>query len=199
MADEFNDGWDENLMGDEEDRKRLEMMSEKEREEEIFKRAEKREMEKKRFEIEKKLKLQRRKTKEETKQVNKALDTKERSRARKEAVERTVTHIELMWEEWHCNWLAEVHKHALLAARSRYGPKKRNFSSFVGALPSSSEWMGVWSSLMFIKTHGRAVSTAARPCVMSCAERMRRPGCRAMGSGSFHARAQHAQHCAQCA
>ena len=74
-------------MGDEEDRKRLEMMSEKEREEEIFKRAEKREMEKKRFEIEKKLKLQRRKTKEETKQVNKALDTKERSRARKEAVE----------------------------------------------------------------------------------------------------------------
>ena len=87
MADEFNDGWDENLMGDEEDRKRLEMMSEKEREEEIFKRAEKREMEKKRFEIEKKLKLQRRKTKEETKQVNKALDTKERSRARKEAVE----------------------------------------------------------------------------------------------------------------
>jgi len=63
------------------------MMNEKEREEEIFKRAEKREMLKKRYEIEKKLKLQKKSTKEENKTVNKALDTKERSRARKEAVE----------------------------------------------------------------------------------------------------------------
>ena len=45
---EFDDGLDDELMGDEEDRKRLEMMNEKEREEEIFKRAEKREMLKKR-------------------------------------------------------------------------------------------------------------------------------------------------------
>jgi len=79
---EFDDGLDDELMGDEEDRKRLEEMNEKEREEEIFKRAEKREMLKKRYEIEKKLKLQKRRSKEEER-VNKTLDTKERSRARK--------------------------------------------------------------------------------------------------------------------
>jgi len=79
---EFDDGLDDELMGDEEDRKRLEEMNEKEREEEIFKRAEKREMLKKRYEIEKKLKLQKRRTKEEER-LNRTLDTKERSRARK--------------------------------------------------------------------------------------------------------------------
>jgi len=79
---EFDDGLDDELMGDDEDRKRLEEMNEKEREEEIFKRAEKREMLKKRYEIEKKLKLQKRRSKEEEK-MNKTLDTKERSRARK--------------------------------------------------------------------------------------------------------------------
>lgn len=85
---EFDDGLDDELMGDEEDRARLEEMNEKEREEEIFKRAEKREMMKKRYEIEKKLKLQKKNSKEEmNKNVNKALDTKERSRNRREAVE----------------------------------------------------------------------------------------------------------------
>ena len=74
-------------MGDEEDRKRLEMMNEKEREEEIFKRAEKRETLKKRYEIEKKLKLQKKSSKDNEKDVGKGFDTKERSRARKEAVE----------------------------------------------------------------------------------------------------------------
>merc|ERR1712179_709528 len=62
---EFDYGLDDELMGDDEDRKRLEEMNEKEREEEIFKRAEKREMLKKRYEIEKKLKLQKRRSKEE--------------------------------------------------------------------------------------------------------------------------------------
>lgn len=42
--EEFNDGYDENLMGDEEDRRRLEQMTEKEREQEIFKRIEQREV-----------------------------------------------------------------------------------------------------------------------------------------------------------
>ena len=55
---EFDDGLDENLMGDDEDRSRLAQMTEMAREEEIFKRAEKRETLKKRYEIEKKLKLQ---------------------------------------------------------------------------------------------------------------------------------------------
>ena len=43
-------------LGDSEDRARLEKMTEREREEELFKRAETREAEKKRFEIQKKLK-----------------------------------------------------------------------------------------------------------------------------------------------
>jgi RNA polymerase-associated protein RTF1 len=42
--EEFNDGYDENLMGDEEDQARLAQMTEKEREQEIFKRIEQREV-----------------------------------------------------------------------------------------------------------------------------------------------------------
>ncbi|KAF0287738.1 RNA polymerase-associated protein RTF1 [Amphibalanus amphitrite] len=53
---EFDDGLDENLMGDEEDRARMEKMTEKEREQEIFNRLEKREAARTRFEIERKLK-----------------------------------------------------------------------------------------------------------------------------------------------
>lgn len=52
---EFNDGYDENLMGDAIDRARLEGLSEKERETEIFKRIERRDVMKARWEIEKKL------------------------------------------------------------------------------------------------------------------------------------------------
>ncbi|XP_050680354.1 RNA polymerase-associated protein Rtf1 [Leptidea sinapis] len=58
--EEFNDGYDENLMGDEEDRTRLAAMSEKEREQEIFKRIERRDLMKTRWEIERKLRLARR-------------------------------------------------------------------------------------------------------------------------------------------
>ncbi|XP_053620966.1 RNA polymerase-associated protein Rtf1 [Plodia interpunctella] len=58
--DEFDDGYDENLMGDEEDRKRLAAMSEKEREQEIFKRIERRDLLKTRWEIERKLRLAKR-------------------------------------------------------------------------------------------------------------------------------------------
>ncbi|XP_018564041.1 RNA polymerase-associated protein Rtf1 [Anoplophora glabripennis] len=53
--EEFNDGYDDQLMGDEEDRARLAALTEKERETEIFKRIEQRELMKTRFEIEKKL------------------------------------------------------------------------------------------------------------------------------------------------
>lgn len=55
-SEEFNDGYDENLMGDDEDRRRLEQMTEKEREQELFNRIEQREVLKTRFEIERKLK-----------------------------------------------------------------------------------------------------------------------------------------------
>ena len=47
--EEFNDGYDENLMGDEEDQARLAQMTEKEREQEIFKRIEQREVMKTRY------------------------------------------------------------------------------------------------------------------------------------------------------
>lgn len=58
FEDEFNDGYDENLMGDEADKRRLAEMTEKEREQELFNRGEKREVLRTRFEIEKKLRLQ---------------------------------------------------------------------------------------------------------------------------------------------
>jgi len=43
-AEEFDDGLDENLIRDDEDRKWLEEMTEKEREQELFNRIEKREV-----------------------------------------------------------------------------------------------------------------------------------------------------------
>ncbi|VDP31137.1 unnamed protein product [Echinostoma caproni] len=42
LDDDDDDGLDENLIGGEEDKRKLEKMSEKEREEELFKRAERR-------------------------------------------------------------------------------------------------------------------------------------------------------------
>ncbi|XP_078480967.1 RNA polymerase-associated protein RTF1 homolog isoform X1 [Ciona intestinalis] len=54
---QFDDGYDSELVGDEEDRVKLENMTEKEREQELYNRLEKREALQKRFEIEKKLKL----------------------------------------------------------------------------------------------------------------------------------------------
>lgn len=42
QEEQFNDGYDENLIGDEEDRLRLEQMTEKEREQELYNRIERR-------------------------------------------------------------------------------------------------------------------------------------------------------------
>jgi RNA polymerase-associated protein RTF1 len=53
--EEFDDGMDDDLIRDEEDRARLGKMTEREREEELFKRAEERENQRKRFEIKKKM------------------------------------------------------------------------------------------------------------------------------------------------
>lgn len=47
--EEYNDGYDDQLMGDEEDRARLASLTEKERETEIFKRIEQRELMKTRY------------------------------------------------------------------------------------------------------------------------------------------------------
>lgn len=57
---EFNDGFDENFLGDDEDQARLLALSEKEREMEIFKRTERRDELKTRWEIERKLRLAKR-------------------------------------------------------------------------------------------------------------------------------------------
>ncbi|CAG9818472.1 unnamed protein product [Phaedon cochleariae] len=103
--EEFNDGYDDQLMGDEEDRARLAGLTEKERETEIFKRIEQREMMKTRFEIEKKLRQAKKaerakdkpsKPKEKDKDkefANKlqndfsSIDHKERSKERKKNIE----------------------------------------------------------------------------------------------------------------
>lgn len=74
---EFNDGYDENLMGDEEDQARLHALSEKERETEIFKRSERRDALRRRWEIEQKLR-----------QAKRAERAKDKSKAPKEKKKR---------------------------------------------------------------------------------------------------------------
>ncbi|TMW46675.1 hypothetical protein DOY81_008245, partial [Sarcophaga bullata] len=79
---EFDDGYDENLMGDEADRKRLSCLSEKERETEIFKRIEQRDIMRTRWEIEKKLKLARKSEKAKIKPKREA-KVKEKGKKKK--------------------------------------------------------------------------------------------------------------------
>ncbi|XP_061395836.1 RNA polymerase-associated protein Rtf1 [Musca vetustissima] len=78
---EFDDGYDENLMGDEEDRKRLSCLSEKERETEIFKRIEQRDIMRTRWEIERKLKLARRGEKAITKKSKVKKEKKKKTKS----------------------------------------------------------------------------------------------------------------------
>ncbi|KAF5288052.1 hypothetical protein FQR65_LT12102 [Abscondita terminalis] len=97
--EEFNDGYDDQLMGDEEDRARLASLTEKERETEIFKRIEQRELMKTRFEIERKLRLAKRAERAKEKPLTKSkedqpkiiqyssIDHKERSKERKKNIE----------------------------------------------------------------------------------------------------------------
>lgn len=98
--EEFNDGYDDKLMGDAEDQARLAQMTEKEREQEIFKRIEQREIMKTRFEIEKKLRMAKKqelkkqkeskkkeKGIEERQKIDRAPDPKERSKDRKKTIE----------------------------------------------------------------------------------------------------------------
>lgn len=101
--EEFNDGYDDQLMGDEEDRARLASLTEKERETEIFKRIEQRELMKTRFEIEKKLRQARKAERAKEKPFSKpkekerdhsrlqtdfsSIDHKERSKERKKNIE----------------------------------------------------------------------------------------------------------------
>lgn len=79
---EFNDGYDENLMGDEEDQARLQALSEKERETELFKRSEHRDALRRRWEIKQKL-LQARRDNDKSK-APKDKKKKEEKRKRRE-------------------------------------------------------------------------------------------------------------------
>ena len=67
--EEFQDGLDENLIGDDEDRKHLMQMTEKEREQELFARGERREALRTRFEIQQKLKAAKKKEREKKKKA----------------------------------------------------------------------------------------------------------------------------------
>lgn len=80
--EEFNDGFDENLVGDEEDQKRLDSMTEKERELELFNRNEKRQVLLERFKIRRRLKLERQERKNESK-------SKEKDRSEKASRKKT--------------------------------------------------------------------------------------------------------------
>lgn len=65
----YDDGFDDDLMGDEADRQHLRSLSEKDREQELFNRIEKREAMKTRKEIQTKLQAERRKEQEETERL----------------------------------------------------------------------------------------------------------------------------------
>lgn len=82
-SSEFHDGYDENLMGDAEDRARLEALTEKERETEIFKRIERRDMMRTRWEIERKLRLAKRSEKDKKPKTKKKKKQKQKEKLQK--------------------------------------------------------------------------------------------------------------------
>jgi RNA polymerase-associated protein RTF1 len=75
----FYDGYDSDLIGNEEDRRRLDMMTEKEREEEIYRRTEQRDLLMKQFEMKKKLKQQQRAARKLHEKENVQLKSKSKS------------------------------------------------------------------------------------------------------------------------
>ncbi|XP_033127769.1 RNA polymerase-associated protein RTF1 homolog [Anneissia japonica] len=88
--EQFNDGYDDNFIGDESDKARLDKMTEMEREQEIFNRAEKREALMTRFEIERKLKHAKKEKKRQKKEdITKRLlqSQSDRSKERRRTVE----------------------------------------------------------------------------------------------------------------
>lgn len=90
---EFNDGYDEDLMGDEEDQARLQALSEKERETEIFKRSERRDALRRRWEIEQKLRQAKRAERAKDKSKAPKKKKKEEKRKRREQEKVATTHV----------------------------------------------------------------------------------------------------------
>lgn len=85
---EFSDGYGEDLMGNEIDRNQLEKLSEKERETELFKRAERRDQLKRRWEIERKLKQSRKVENAKNKTFKKPASKKPKTPAAKKMIEK---------------------------------------------------------------------------------------------------------------
>ena len=86
---EFDDGYGDDLMGNEQDRDYLEKLSEKERETELFKRAERRDQLKRRWEIERKLKHSRKVENAKNKAFKKPASKKPKTPAAKKLTEKT--------------------------------------------------------------------------------------------------------------
>lgn len=85
---EFDDGYGADLMGNELDRNNLEKLSEKERETELFKRAERRDQLKRRWEIERKLKQSRKVENAKNKSFKKPASKKPKTAAAKKVIEK---------------------------------------------------------------------------------------------------------------
>lgn len=85
---EFDDGYGDDLMGNETDRNYLEKLSEKERETELFKRAERRDQLKRRWEIERKLKQSRKNENAKNKTFKKPAMKKPKTAAAKKVIEK---------------------------------------------------------------------------------------------------------------
>lgn len=85
---EFDDGYGDDLMGNEIDRNQLEKLSEKERETELFKRAERRDQLKRRWEIERKLKQSRKVENAKNKTFKKPASKKPKTPAAKKMIEK---------------------------------------------------------------------------------------------------------------
>lgn len=91
----FNDGYDSDLIGDEEDRRRLDAMTEKEREEEIYRRTEQRDFLLRRFETKKKIKQQQREAKRAEKKRSKKTHKKTVKMAKEDGEESEETGLNL--------------------------------------------------------------------------------------------------------
>lgn len=85
---EFDDGYGDDLMGNETDRNYLEKLSEKERETELFKRAERRDQLKRRWEIERKLKQSRKNENAKNRMFKKPSIKKPKTAAAKKSIEK---------------------------------------------------------------------------------------------------------------
>lgn len=90
---EFDDGFGEDLMGNEEDRNYLEKLSEKERETELFKRAERRDQLRRRWEITRKMKLSKKPEGSSSNKAFKKPKTQKPKPAQKKVVEKPFTSV----------------------------------------------------------------------------------------------------------